>query len=239
MLKHLFLTAFTTTFLFSSSSINDETLKQVTDKNQTDIKEINVQKPIEFPFISRSAPNLYIDDTPMEFVYKEKLGDQTNLFQRYAQFFLITKAKGNQQLVEDILENESDFLKYYEAILRGLNYYFGENKLLALDMFERVYDKTYSRLLNSFEGMMLQDIFLREKVFDKANLVSDEYCFVLLRLTDRKACLANAALLAGIKEESQYTQLLLELGKFEDKKIIEYIEDQIKIIKNNLKKEIK
>ena len=238
MLKHFFFPAFTATFLLSSS-IGNEILEQVTDENQTDTKEINIQKPIGFSFISRSAPNVYINDTPMEFVYKEKLGSQTNLFQRYAQFFLITKAKGNQQLVEDILENESDFLKYYEAILRGLNYYFGENKLLALDMFERVYDKTYSRLLNSFEGMMLQDIFLREKVFDKANLVSDEYCFVLLRLTDRKACLANAALLAGIKEESQYTQLLLELGKFEDKKIIEYIEDQIKIIKNNLKKEIK
>lgn len=231
MLKHFFFTAFTATFLFSSSFVGNEALEQITDENQTHTKEINIQKPIEFPFISRSAPNLYIDDTPMEFVYKEKLGAQTNLFQRYAQFFLITKAKGNQQLVEDILENESDFLKYYEAILRGLNYYFGENKTLALDMFERVYDKTYSRLLNSFEGMMLQDILLRERVFDKADLVSDEYCFVLLRLTDRKACLANATLLAGIKGEPQYTQLLLELGKFEDKKLIEYIEDQIKIIK--------
>lgn len=229
MLKHFFFIAFTTTLIFSSS-IGNETLKQVTDENQTYTKETNIPKPIEFPFISRSAPNVYINDTPMEFVYKEKLGSQTNLFQRYAQFFLITKAKGNQQLVEDILENESDFLKYYEAILRGLNYYFGEN-ILALDMFERVYDKTYSRLLNSFEGMMLQDILLRERVFDKADLISNEYCFVLLRLTDRKACLANAALLAGIKEESQYTQLLLELGKFEDKKIIEYIEDQVKIIK--------
>lgn len=234
MLKPFLFTAIAAAFLLASPSFQNES------SAQTDNKETNVAltteatsrtQRTEILFISRSSPNLFLMDTPMEFVYKEKLGSQTNLFQRYAQFFLITKAKGNQELVENILENESDFLKYYEAILRGLNYYFGENKTLALDMFERVYDKTHSRLLNSFEGMMLQDILLRERAFDKADLVSDEYCFVLLRLTDRKACLANAALLAGVRKEEKYTQLLLELEKFGDNKIIEYIENQLKEIK--------
>lgn len=219
MLKPLFLTALIASLMFSSpvpsSGIN---------------AEANEKTPL-ISFISKTSPSLFIEDTPMELVYKEKLGAQTNLFQRYAQFFLVTKAKGNQELVEEILENESDFLKYYEAILRGLNYYFGENKMLALDMFERVYDKTHSRLINSFEGMILQDILIRERAFDKADLVNDEYCYVLLRPTDRKACLANATLLAGIRNEEKYVELLLELKKFDDKKLIEYIERQIKEIK--------
>lgn len=234
MLRPFLFTTITTAFLLASPSFQNENSVQITNK-ETNVSSATETVPqtqgTGILFISRSSPNLFLADTPMEFVYKEKLGSHVNLFQRYAQFFLITKAKGNQELVENILENESDFLKYYEAILRGLNYYFGENKTLALDMFERVYDKTHSRLLNSFEGMMLQDILLKERAFDKADLVSDEYCFVLLRLTDRKACLANAALLAGIRKEEKYTQLLLELGKFGDNKIIEYIENQLKEIK--------
>ena len=234
MLKPFLFTAIAAAFLLASPSFQNEGSTQTTNK-ETNVSLTTKATPqtqgTGMFFISRSSPNLFLTDTPMEFVYKEKLGSQTNLFQRYAQFFLITKAKGNQELVENILENESDFLKYYEAILRGLNYYFGENKTLALDMFERVYDKTHSRLLNSFEGMMLQDILLREKAFDKADLINDEYCFVLLRPTDRKACLANAALLAGVRKEEKYIQLLLELGKFGDNKIIEYIENQLKEIK--------
>ena len=203
MLKKIILTLFL--FLVPFTALAQE---EQTENNLT----------TSIPFISVTQPNVVIEDTPMEFVYKNKLGNQANLFQRYAQFFLITKAKGNKELIDDILENESDFLKYYEAVLRGLNYYFSENKILiALNMFERVYDKTHERLVNSFEGMMLQDILIRERVFDKADLLDDEYCFVL----------ANAALLAGILGKDKYTELLLELEKFDDKKMIEYIEKQV------------
>ena len=213
MLKKIILTLFL--FLVPFTALAQE---EQTENNLT----------TSIPFISVTQPNVVIEDTPMEFVHKNKLGNQANLFQRYAQFFLITKAKGNKELIDDILENESDFLKYYEAVLRGLNYYFSENKIpIALNMFERVYDKTHERLVNSFEGMMLQDILIRERVFDKADLLDDEYCFVLLRVTDRKACLANAALLAGILGKDKYTELLLELEKFDDKKMIEYIEKQV------------
>lgn len=227
LMKSFFLTALLTLSTYASALIQENNSAEASNDEVLQTASIS-----SIPFISRTNPELVLSETPMEFVYKEKLGNQVDLFQRYAQFFLITKAKGNKALVENILENESDFLKYYEAILRGLNQYYTGDKKIALEMFEKVYDKAHERLRNSFEGMVVQNILIKERVFDKANLVDENYCYVLLRLTDRKACLANATFLEGIKNSNKYINLLLELEQFNDKGLINFIQKEVINVKN-------
>lgn len=193
-----------------------------------------------------AAENIDLNKTPLEHIYQDKLGNEITIYHRYAQFFLDSKVSGNKESLQKILSSQDDYLKYYEAILKGLyNYYLGD-KQQAMYQLERAYDRQFDQIKDSFEGLFVENIFLKEKKYDKLNIIStDSYCDTLSKETDRKACFAHVTLkyyfsgdfisyYINIKklmtENSEYGQYLIkyiEENKIEDKELSEKIAKEI------------
>lgn len=189
--------------------------------------------------------NVSIKDTPMENFYKEKLGKNITNYHRYAQFFLDSKVLGNKQALKTILSSEDQYLKYYEAIVKGIyNYYLGDKKI-GLYQLLKAYDRENEKLKDSFEGLMVENIFLKESFKDKLNLISsDSYCETLSIETDRNACKFHMASKYDLLGDNNfYTQLtqLQYLDNLNTEYLIKYSiinkkdnEDVLKSIKEEL-----
>lgn len=155
--------------------------------------------------------------TPMEFYYKKSLKkDDITLYHRYAQHFLDTKTDGSPNIIQNILMKNDGFLKYYEGLVKGMyHYYFTADKTEydGLKVLLMIYDKTFNELKDSFEGLLVQDIFLKEGFKDKLNIVtSPGFCDVLPLPTDKKACqihMATRALL--LNDKNSYIMFLSDI----------------------------
>lgn len=188
--------------------------------------------------------NLFANEnkTPLELIYQEKLGPDITIYHRYAQFFLDSKVSGNKESLQKILTSQDDYLKYYEAILKGLyNYYLGD-KQQALYQLERAYDREYEQIKDSFEGLFVENIFLKEKKYDKLNIIStDNYCNTLSKETDRNACFYHMTLKSYFVNDlnSFYVNLKIIISKNKENAqfLVKYIEENT-LVDNKLSKEI-
>lgn len=197
-----------------------------------------------FYFFLLLSINLFANDnkTPLEFIYENKLGPNITIYHRYAQFFLDSKVSGNKESLQKILNSQDDYLKYYEAILKGLyNYYLGD-KSQSMYQLTRAYDRENEQLKNSFEGIFVENIFLKEKQYDKLNLIlTDSLCETLSKELDRNACFAHMTLKYFFLNDFDnfYINLSIiisknkELGDF----LVKYIENNTEI-NNDLSKNI-
>ncbi len=197
-----------------------------------------------FLFNTLSANDL--NKTPMEYVYEQKLGSSVTMYHRYAQFFLDSKVSNNKEALQKILSSQDDYLKYYEAIIKGLyNYYLGD-KQLAMYQLLKAYDRQYDQIKDSFEGLFVENIFLKEKIYDKLNiLTTDSYCETLSKETDRNACFTHMTLkyyfsndyvsyyillkkiMAENSQLGQYLIKYVEENKIEDKELADKIAKEI------------
>lgn len=180
--------------------------------------------------------------TPLEFIYEEKLGSTVTIYHRYAQFFLDSKVSGNKEALHKILNSQDDYLKYYEAILKGLyNYYLGD-KNQAIYQLERAHDREYEQLKDSFEGLFVENIFLKEKMYNKLNIMStDSYCDTLSKEIDRNACFAHMTLKYYFTGDFNtfYINLKIIISKNKElaQFLVKYIEDNT-VTDNQLSKDI-
>ncbi|MGB2552733.1 hypothetical protein ACPF04_06095 [Campylobacter sp. MOP51] len=157
------------------------------------------------------------DYSPGEIVYKEKLVD-VNLYTRYAQYFTTHRAGGDKRKVFQILGTEDDYLRYFESILKGLYNYYYDDKEIGIKMMLRAYDRAYDKLKNSFEGIMVQSIFLKEGLFDKTNIITTStYCKGIVIFTDELACLSDYVASLGVRNDDLYTLELYNLNIKNDK----------------------
>lgn len=156
-------------------------------------------------------------DTPMELVYKNKFGENITTYHRYAQFFLDSKVAGNKNSLKKILSSKDRYLKYYEAILKGLYYYsFNENDKSDY-LIGQAYDRKSEILKNTFEGLLVQNTYLSKNNLLKANkLISNKYyCKSLSSKVDQKACLANIFTLSCLNQSEDFFDNLIELNSLD------------------------
>ena len=155
--------------------------------------------------------------SPAEYIYKEKLGTEIELYTRYAQYFTNFRANGDASKVQLVLESEDSYLRYYESILKGLYLYYYGNRFeqqTAMEMFMRVYDRAFDKLRNSFEGFMVQSVFLKENYKSKLNIITTStYCNNFVKPTDQIACVSDYVASLGITKNPKYTLELLKLSQ--------------------------
>ena len=78
----------------------------------------------------------------------------------------------------------------------------------------RVYDRAFDKLRNSFEGFMVQSVFLKENYKSKLNIITTStYCNNFVKPTDQIACVSDYVASLGITKNPKYTLELLKLSQ--------------------------
>lgn len=69
-------------------------------------------------------------------------------------------------------------------------------------------------LQNSFEGLIVENIFLKEGIKDKLNIITIiGFCDTLIFPTDKKACLIHFTTKTKVLDDEEYIKLLTILKK--------------------------
>jgi hypothetical protein len=125
--------------------------------------------------------------TPLENIYRSYFGTETTPYNRYAQYYLENKGD-----IKTSLEKDSRLLQFNE---KTLNFLYDYHILITKRSFfniDNLFEYNSEKLINTFEGLFIQDIYLREhKVKESLRVIDFSMCETLKFKIDKIACMSN------------------------------------------------
>jgi len=153
----------------------------------------------------------YIKQTPMAKQFSNVYGKNVTPYDIYSSYFLKNKISNNKEAFKRIINSKDKYLKYYEAIIKSLYYYYKErdtNK--ALKIAYKVYDRGNAKLINTMEGLFMQDLFLSSgKIKLAKELIPSDisYCDTIKEKNIKIGCIANNISLNCLGGKEYYSSI--------------------------------
>jgi len=202
-----------------------------------DLNIINILKPkdkIEEVKIDKN--NVYI--TPFQYHISKKYNDfGFEINKKYVEYLLNNKGVKDLSEIERVLNSKNLTLNYYEGILKIIYFYYIDKDLnkYFFYIFDKIYDRGFSKIQNVFEGFLIQDMILsfKDKKYDYNHLISEfDYCKIEFFNSKEfeEGCEANQILLMCLNNKENYLDYL-NLLALKDYKLAEYTHSYCQQIK--------
>lgn len=125
--------------------------------------------------------------TPLENVYRSYLGSEATPYHRYAKYYF-----ENIGDIKTVLEKDSRLLQFNEKTLSYLYDYHILSTKKSFFNLNNLFEYNSDKLINTFDGIFIQDVYLREHKINEAILVVDfSMCETLKFKIDKIACMSN------------------------------------------------
>lgn len=141
--------------------------------------------------------------TPLDNVYKSYFNEDVTPYYRYAKFFQMNK--GN---IKEVLDKDIDSLKLNEKTLSFLYDYHELNTKKSYSNINNLFEYNSNQLINSFEGIFIQNIYLKENnIIMAKKILSFNFCETLNYKIDKIACMTNNVTIMCINNENYDNEL--------------------------------
>lgn len=126
-------------------------------------------------------------DTPLNNVYISYFKENITPYQRYAKYFLDKNGD-----IKNILEKDDSLLQLNEKTLSFMYDYHILNTNKAFFKINNLFEYNSDKFINSFEGIFIQDVYLRENNLKMAKkILTFNFCETLEYKVDKIACMSN------------------------------------------------